>query len=98
MSSPRWIDGLSRHVFWDTDPASIDPERHGDFVIVRVMDRGTLADVKAVWDYYGSERVRVALLRAPSLGTKTISFFANQFDLPREAFRAFRHRNAHWKP
>ena len=97
MSFPPLIDRLSRHVFWDTDPVSIDPERHGNFVIARVMDRGTLADVRTVWDYYGSERVRTALLQAPSLGIKTISFFANQFDLPREAFRAFRQRDTHWK-
>lgn len=98
MSFPQLIASLSRHVFWDTDPISIDPDRHGDFVIVRVMDRGTLADVRAVWNYYGPERVRTALLQAPSLGIKTISFFANQFDLPREAFRAFRHPDLHWTP
>jgi hypothetical protein len=96
MSFPQFIGRLSRHVFWDTDPASIDPERHENFVIARVMDRGTLDDVRAAWDFYGAERVQTALLQAPSLGAKTISFFANQFDLPREAFRAFRHRDAHW--
>jgi len=60
------------------------------------MDRGTLADVKAVWEYYGSETVKSALLNAADLNEKTVSFFANQFNLSRDAFRAFRNPPKNW--
>lgn len=97
MSFRQFIDRLSRHLFWDTDPAAIAPGRHDAFLIARVMDRGTLADVKLTWAFFGPEPIRKALLEAPSLGEKTISFFANQFDLPPEAFRAFKDRRSSWR-
>lgn len=81
----------------DIDSASLEQGKHDSFLIVRVMDRGTLEDVKLVWEYYGSDKVCEALLEAPALGKKTLSFFANQFALPLEAFRAFRHQGTLWK-
>ena len=97
MTSPTLIDSLSAHLFWDTDPASVDPEQHRAFIIARVMDRGTMQDVKATWEFYGEAAVREALLAAPSLDKKTIAFFANQFDLPRERFRSYRNDGMTWK-
>jgi hypothetical protein len=81
---------LSEYLFRDVDPSGIDPEAHRHFIIPRVMERGTLTDVKAVWDYYGEETVKQVFLSAATLGRKTVAFFANQFNLPRDAFRAYR--------
>jgi len=90
MKSTTLTDQLSEFLFWDVDPAGINPETHWQFLVPRVMERGTLADVQAVWNYYGSEAVQSALLNAADLSAKTISFFANQLNLPRNSFRAFR--------
>ncbi|MCU0858351.1 MAG: hypothetical protein MUC65_08115 [Pontiellaceae bacterium] len=95
MKSKTLTDQLSAFLFWDVDPSGIDPECHRQFIIPRVMERGTLADVKAVWNYYGEAAVKTALLSAADLSVKTVSFFANQFNLPREAFRAFRNPANH---
>ncbi len=91
-----FIDQLSPPLFWDIAPEQLDPEVHGRFIISRIMDRGTLRDVKAVWNYYGEERVQQALLQAASLHKKTIVFFANQFGLPRGAFRAYQNNKETW--
>ena len=96
MKSKVLTDQLSAFLFWDVDASKVDPHTHRQFIIPRVMERGTLADVKAVWDYYGSETVKSALLNAADLSAKTISFFANQFNLSRDAFRAFRNPANHW--
>ena len=96
MRSKCLTDQLSAFLFWDVDPSGINPETHQQFIIPRVMERGTLADVKTVWDYYGNEAVKSALLNASALSIKTISFFANQFNLPREAFRACRNPPENW--
>jgi hypothetical protein len=82
MKSPALTDQLSAFLFWDTDPAKVNPETHKQFIIPRVMDRGTLADVKMVWNYYGEETIKQTLLDTAALGNKTIAFFANQFSLP----------------
>lgn len=84
-----FIDQLSPHLFWDVNRSAMDPQENAAFLICRIMERGTRADVRAAWTYYGKTRVREALTEAPSLGEKTISFFATQFALPKEAFRAY---------
>lgn len=96
MKSRPLIGQLSLFLFWDVDPSGIDPETHRQFIIPRVMERGTLADVKAVWDYYGSETVQAVLLNAAGLSAKTVSFFANQFQISREAFRSFQNPAGRW--
>jgi len=96
MKSTSLTDNLSAFLFWDVDPSGINPQTHRQFIISRVAERGTLSDVRAVWEYYGSETVKSALLNAADLSAKTISFFANQFNLPRDAFRAFRNPPKNW--
>ena len=81
---------LSKHLFWDVDTTTMDIEKHRGYIIPRVMDRGTRSDVQVVWNQYGAEAVKDVLLHTPSLQRKTIFFFANQFHLRPEAFRAFR--------
>ena len=95
LQVPEFIGQLSKHLFWDVDPARLDPEAHARFLIVRVVERGRRQDVRYIWEYYGDTRIREALLSAPSLGRHTIAFFANQFNLPRGAFRAYERSN-HW--
>lgn len=96
MKSTSLTDRLSAFLFWDVDPSGVNPETHRQFIIPRVMERGTLTDVKTVWEYYGSETVKSVLQNAAGLSIKTVSFFANQFNLPREAFRAFRNPPKNW--
>jgi len=88
---------LSGHLFWDVSISAIDEVSHRDWLIVRVMDRGTREDVRHAWNHYGSSKVRESLLKAPSLRLKTIAFFASQFELPRESFRAWRNRDSDWE-
>ena len=96
VNSTTFLARLSDHLFWDTDRSLVDAVCHGDFLITRVMDRGTMADVEATWAHYGPDRIRDALVKAAVLDKKTIAFFANQFHLPREAFRAYRTPGSNW--
>lgn len=95
FSAQTFLDQLSTHLFWDVNRDSVDAEAHADYLIWRIMERGTQADVRSAWVYYGEGRIRQALMEAPSLTAKTMSFFANQFALPREAFRAYQ-RSSNW--
>lgn len=79
---------FSSYLFWDV--GEMDWEVHRNIIVARVMDRGTRGDVRRVWDHYGAEAVKAALLQAPALQRKTISFFANQFHLRHEDFRTYR--------
>ena len=94
-AAASFLNQLSEHLFWDVDRGSIDPDRNAGFLLPRIMDRGTLDDVQAAWAYYSEAQINDVLLTAPSLTRKTIAFFANQFQLPREAFRAYQ-RESNW--
>jgi len=96
MSASNLLDGLSKSLFWDVDPKSIDWSRHRNFVIRRVAERGDLHEVRMLWDHYGEAAFREALLGAPDLCAETVAFFANQFDVPKERFRAHHAPPAHW--
>lgn len=89
-ASQKFIAQFSPHLFWDVDRVSIDVEQNAAFLICRVMERGSSSEVRKVWSYYGETAVREALVHAPSLTRKTIAFFANQFSVPKETFRACR--------
>jgi hypothetical protein len=99
MKNKDLISQLPAHLFWDVDMQNMDEQQHRNFIICRVMDRGDRGEAYAVWRHYGKETVKQALLQAPSLQRKTIYFFANQFHLPPEDFRAFRksRRLATWE-
>ena len=92
MKNNDIIQQLSDHLFWDIKREEIEVVRHRQFIITRTMDRGTAEDVRLVWNYYGEEAVKNALLNAPSIERKTIFFFANQFHISPENFRSY-HKN-----
>ncbi|MEK7098628.1 MAG: hypothetical protein AAB908_01885 [Patescibacteria group bacterium] len=41
--------GFRQSLFWDVDPATIDPEKHARYIIERVVDFGN--DKEARWLY-----------------------------------------------
>ena len=70
MSLPNEILDEASVLFHDTRVQDIDPIAHADFVISRVLDRGTLRSVGALLHYYGRERIRSFLREG---GTKRVS-------------------------
>lgn len=60
------------------------------------MERGRREDVYHVWDHYGAERVKSALLSAPTLSPRTLNFFAHRFKLAPSTFRAHQQKSVTW--
>jgi hypothetical protein len=46
------ISNLSASLFWNVKRSSVDAEAHADFLIRRVMERGTSRDVRLAWKHY----------------------------------------------
>jgi len=74
-------------LFWDVDLAGLDLDVHAAYVIRRVMEHGNRDEVRAVWRYFGAETIKHHLLSARSLSPKTVSYFANIFNISRSQFR-----------
>jgi hypothetical protein len=62
-SLPREILEEAAVLFHDVRPETIDAGAHAEFVIARVLDRGSASSVRALMHHYGIEGVR-AFFRA----------------------------------
>jgi hypothetical protein len=58
VSLPSEILDETPVLFEDVRVEEVDPEAHADFVIARVLERGTLGSVRALVHRYGVERIR----------------------------------------
>lgn len=45
-------------LFWDVDPKTIDPKRHAEYVIERILDFGNDAEVRWMWNFYSHRLIR----------------------------------------
>jgi hypothetical protein len=73
---PHAIKDASRRLFWDVDPVLLDPERHEDFILGRVLCEGDWEMVRALRAEVGDEGLRAFLERAPHrLDERTRRFF-----------------------
>jgi len=88
-----------RWLFWDVDPSEIDPVRHAAFVIPRVLEFGTLVDVRWLLARVGSPRIHRFLRDQghPELSAKTLAFWRAYFRAQEERWAtppAFRRHSA----
>lgn len=47
-----------RALFWEGLAEEPDPERHGDYIAIRVLEAGYEDDVRWLFERYGRKRVR----------------------------------------
>jgi hypothetical protein len=81
------VPDFSPHLFWDTDPASIDFEAHARFVVGRVLSRGTFADWHELKRRYDLDRIRDEALQLRDLDAKALAFCSVFFNLSPLSFR-----------
>ena len=81
------MDELSPALFWDARPGGVDAEKHAKQVVLRVVERGTLAEWKAVRRHYGDERLRGLVTSAREMSPQVMAFCCAALDLKKEEFR-----------
>lgn len=80
---------LSKGIFWDTDPSSLDYDRHARFVIERVVTRGQLSDFRKILAYYGKPRMAKEAVQIRSLDKKSLHFLSSFLSIPIQQFRCY---------
>ena len=66
------IPTLDKRIFWDVDFETIDYDRYAPWVIVRVFERGNVADIRNCRQYYGDDIIRQALTKEKYLRKETV--------------------------
>ena len=80
---------MSKSLFWDVDVNNINWDKHSNFVINRVLSRGTLQDWTEIKKYYGLNTIKTTVLNMRYLDKLTLHFCSVVFDIPREDFRCY---------
>ena len=89
-------NSADRALFWDTDPAALDPERHAAYILARTVERGSWEQWTAARSYYGLERIGQILTRTRGLSPRTVAFLTVALGLPRSAFISSRPPASPW--
>lgn len=48
-------------LFWDVDPATINPQKHAKYIIERILELGDVSEVKWLTHYYPFSLIRTTL-------------------------------------
>lgn len=87
--------GLSKSLFWDVDPKTIDIEKHTLFIIERVLTRGTWDEFKKIMNHFGKKPLGEYACQIRYLDKKTLSFCASYFNIPKEKFKCYTQQQLH---
>ncbi len=79
-----------RRLFWEARPARIDPDRHADYVLARVLEFGGEMGVRWLVRHYGLDHIHrfLATSARPELTPRTLSFWRAVFHAENETWRA----------
>ena len=84
-----FIKNLSKRLFWDVDPETIDDRTHCRYVIQRVLERGTLEDIRATIAHYTMPFMIAEAQQIRSLDPVTLAFAACLGNVKEETFRCY---------
>ena len=84
-----FIKKLSPRLFWDVDPDEIDEQEHCRFIIQRVLERGSLDDIRATISHYTMPFMIVQAQQIRDLDPVTLAFAACIGNVKEETFRCY---------
>ncbi len=79
-------------LFWEADLSTLNAEKHKQYIIERVFERGHWNQLKEVMHYYPLEEVKQALKKARWFDEKTMHFISVYFDIPLQEMRCYTQR------
>jgi len=66
---------LNPATFWDVDPNLLDTEKDKDFIIVRILERGTDMEIGLIESTYSQSEIVSTLEKTKGVSKKTLNFY-----------------------
>ena len=85
----EFIKSLSQKLFWDVDPNEIAEKVHCRYIIQRVLERGSLDDIRATISHYTMPFMIAQAQQIKSLDPVTLAFAACIGNVKEETFRCY---------
>jgi hypothetical protein len=73
------MERINKTLFWDCEPP--DPERHGDFIIGRILEYGNEHDLRALREIYPDSRLIEVVKHRRGLSKRTRGFWLIYFGI-----------------
>ena len=83
----KYVQNLSQRLFWDVDPETIDEHAHCRYIIPRVLERGSLEDIRATIAHYTMPFIVAEAQQMRSLDPVTLAIAACLGNVKEETFR-----------
>jgi uncharacterized phage protein (TIGR02220 family) len=99
ITTQTFIQSLSSTLFWDVDTLETDAEKHQQFIVERVLSRGTLEDFKKTVSYYGKKKLSEIVVKIKYLDPKTLQFCSIYFSIEKTRFICYNSKpsnHLHW--
>ncbi|MFW5703154.1 MAG: DUF6922 domain-containing protein [Candidatus Dojkabacteria bacterium] len=74
----------NKTLFWDVETKDLDLNAHRNFIIARVLEDGTLEQLRVMLKYYGGDQVAEVVKTSRSISPKTGYFWKNYFNITSE--------------
>ena len=85
------LSKLSDNLFWDCNKDMLDPNIDKNLILERVFTRGTENDEKEVFNYYGKNLIKQAVLNIKYLDKKTLNYLSIILNIPKEDFKCYKY-------
>jgi len=83
------LNQLSTFLFWDVNQETLDVKKHAQFIIERVLQRGTYNDWRYIQTIYTKRKIKSACLKARYIDKYSLSYCSCIFKTPLEKFRCY---------
>jgi hypothetical protein len=96
---PKLIPLLNEACFWDVDISKLDEQNSKRLIIERIIQYGTLHEIKLIKDFYGVETIISTLCQLNYIDPKTLNFISLLFKTPKTKFKCYtraQSMNQHW--
>ena len=90
MKNCNFIDNLSKYLFWDYNASILDPNIDKTIILERVFSRGPENDEKEVFNYYGKNIIKDAILDVKYFDKKTLNYLSIILGVPKENFKCYK--------
>jgi hypothetical protein len=86
---PKSLPNLPKVLFWDIQRQAPDYENHPEWVIQRVLERGSMDDIAEVILFYGKEKVKEVLTTTLHLDEDILYLASAILDIPLKNFLCY---------
>ncbi len=93
------LDHIDMTYFWDIDLRKLDEVKSKRIIIERVMNFGTIPEIKLIKKYYGVAEIIKILCNLNYIDSKSLNFYSLLFNIPKSDFKCYTRKqlnDQHW--